>query len=467
MVIRDGLVDEEFVAARVHDFEAVAASVRDWTPERQEALTGIPAADIERAARIIGEAGKTAFYWGVGISEQTHGTDACLTLINLCLATGNVGRRGTGLNPLRGQNNVQGTSDVGAIPMYFTDYRSVEAPDVRGVFEAAWGVALPPVEGLTTIEIADAVGRGDLRAMFIMGENPLMSDPDLNAAREHFNHIDFLAVQDIFMTETAEIADVVLPAASWAEKTAPSPTPIGGCSGFGPSWTRRARRGRTGPSWRTSRGEWATTWGCIRRPRSSTRSRGSRPATPGLSHARLDREGGIRWPCLDVDDPGAMWLFGDKFPTSDGKATMTPVDWTENVEIPDTEYPFIFNTGRVLYHWHTGSVSRRSRLDDAYPEPLVEVSPEDADRLGIPKSGLVRVSSRRGSVEARAWITRRVPPGTVYMSWHFVEAAANLLTINALDPISKIPEYKICACKVEALEQEPSRQSRSLTSAQA
>ncbi len=467
VVIRDGLVDEDFVAARVHDFEAVAESVRAWTPERQEALTGIPAADIERAARIIGEAGKTAFYWGVGISEQTHGTDACLTLINLCLATGNVGRRGTGLNPLRGQNNVQGTSDVGAIPMYFTDYRSVESPEVRGVFEEAWGLALPPVEGLTTIEIADAVGRGDLRAMFIMGENPLMSDPDLNAAREHFNHIDFLAVQDIFMTETAEIADVVLPAASWAEK-----------DGTFTNTDRRVQRVRPildPPG--EARQDWAIVADLSRRMGYDLELTTPAeifdeiarltPSHAGMSHARLDREGGIRWPCLDADDPGALWLFGDRFPTSDGKATMTPVDWTENVEIPDAEYPFIFNTGRVLYHWHTGSVSRRSRLDDAYPEPLVEVSPEDADRLGIPKSGLVRVSSRRGSLEARAWITRRVPPGTVYMSWHFVEAAANLLTINALDPISKIPEYKICACKVEALEERPSRQSRSLTSAQA
>jgi len=467
VVIRDGLLDKDFIATRVHNFDAVAESVRHWTPEHQQVLTGIPAADIERAAHIIGESGKTAFYWGIGISEQTHGTDACLTLINLCLATGNVGRRGTGLNPLRGQNNVQGTSDMGAIPMYLTDYRSVEDAEVRGVFEEAWGVALSPTKGLTTIEIGDAVGRRDVRAMFIMGENPLMSDPDLNVAREHFNHIDFLAVQDIFMTETAQIADVVLPAASWAEK-----------DGTFTNTDRRVQRVRPilePPG--DARQDWAIIEELSRRmgydlglanPAEIFDEMAQlTPSHAGLSHERLDRDGGIRWPCLDAHDPGAQWLFGDGFPTADGKATMTPVDWTENVEIPDDEYPFIFNTGRVLYHWHTGAISRRSRLDEAYPEPLVEVSPEDADRLGIPKSGLVRVSSRRGSVETRAWITRRVPPGTVYMSWHFAEAAANLLTINALDPISKIPEYKICACKIEALEPETAEPAASLRSARA
>ena len=467
VIIRDGLVKQDFVAERVNNFDAVAKLVESYTPEYAESLTGIPAATIERAAHIIGEADKTAFYWGVGISEQTHGTDACLTLINLALATGGVGRRGTGLNPLRGQNNVQGTSDVGAIPMYFTDYRSVEDADHRAFFERQWGVTLSPTKGLTTIEIADAIGRDKVKGAFIMGENPLMSDPDLNASREHFQHIEFLAVQDIFMTETAAIADVVLPASSWAEK-----------DGTFTNTDRRVQRvrpvtelpGDARQDWEilaelSSRmghdlgvGSPAEIFDEIARVT---------PSHAGMSHARLDREGGIRWPCLDEQDPGALWLFGDRFPTADGKATMHEVDWRENVEIPDDDYPFIFNTGRVLYHWHSGAMSRPSVLDQAYPEPLVEVAPADADRLGIPKSGRIRVSSRRGSVEARAWITRRVPPGTVYMSWHFAEAAANLLTINALDPVSKIPEYKICACKVEPLESETSEVSASLRSARA
>ena len=309
VVIRDNLIDEGFITSRVHNFDAVAESVRTWTPERQEALTGIPPADIERAAHIIGEGGTTAFYWGIGISEQTHGTDACLTLINLCLATGNVGRRGTGLNPLRGQNNVQGTSDVGAIPMYLTDYRSVEDRDVRGVFEEAWGVALSPVKGLTTIEIGDAVG--------------LMSDPDLNAAREHFNHIDFLAVQDIFMTETAQIADVVLPAASWAEK-----------DGTFTNTDRRVQRVRAivdPPG--EARQDWAIVADLSRRmghdlgldSPAAIFDEIARltPSHAGLSHERLDHTGGIRWPCQDAEDPGALWLFGDRFPTDDGKAMLT------------------------------------------------------------------------------------------------------------------------------------------------
>ncbi len=467
VIVRDGLVDEDFIARRVNNFAEVARSVRAWTPERQEALTGIPAADIERAAHLIGRAGTTAFYWGIGISEHTHGTDACLTLINLCLATGNVGRRGTGLNPLRGQNNVQGTSDVGAVPMHFTDYRSVEDAEVRGIFEQAWGVRLPAAPGLTTIEIGDAAGRGEVRGMYIMGENPLMSDPDLHAAREHFENLDFLVVQDIFMTETAAIADVVLPASSWAEK-----------DGTYTNTDRRVQRVRPAlPPPGQARQDWAIVADLAHRMGRDLRLDSPAeifdeiarltPSHAGLSHERLDREGGLRWPCLTPTDPGALWLFGDRFPTADGKATMHAVDWLENVEVPDDEYPLIFNTGRVLYHWHTGSMSRRSRLNDAYPEPLVEIAPEDAERLGVPKSGLVRVSSRRGSVDARAWITRRVAPGTVYMSWHFAEAAANLLTINALDPISKIPEYKICACRVAPLERRASRQARSLTSAEA
>ena len=351
--------------------------------------------------------------------------------------------------------------------MYFTDYRSVEDEDVRGFFEQQWGAQLPSRSGLTTIEIGNAAGRGDVRGMYIMGENPLMSDPDLHAAREHFGNLDFLVVQDIFMTETAEIADVVLPASSWAEK-----------DGTYTNTDRRVQRVR--PVLQLpgeAREDWAITADISRRmgrdlgldsPSQIFDEIASvTPSHAGLSYARLDKEGGIRWPSLTPDDPGAQWLFGDRFPTDDGRATMHPVEWRENVEIPDAEYPFIFNTGRVLYHWHTGAMTRRSKLNEAYPEPLIEVSPEDAEQLGVPKSGLVRVTSRRGSVEARAWITRRVAPGTLYMSWHFAEAAANLLTINALDPVSKIPEYKICACRIDVLEYDPSESSRSLSSAEA
>jgi formate dehydrogenase alpha subunit len=467
VIVRDGLEDSGFISERVNGFEEVAETVKDSTPEWQEILTGIPAAEVERAAHLIGQADKVAFYWGLGISEHTHGTEACLALINLCLATGNVGRYGTGLNPLRGQNNVQGTSDVGAIPMYFTDYRSVENEAYRSFFEQEWGTSLPARTGLTTIEIGNAAGRGEIKGMYIMGENPLMSDPDLHAAREHFQNLDFLVVQDIFMTETAAIADVVLPASSWAEK-----------DGTYTNTDRRVQRVRPVlPLPGNAREDWVITADISSRMGFDLGVKNTAdifdeiarvtPSHAGLSHLRLDREGGIRWPSLSPEDPGAQWLFGERFPTDDGRATMHAVDWRESIEIPDSQYPFIFNTGRVLYHWHTGSMTRRSRLEDAYPEPLIEISPEDADQLGISKSGRVRVSTRRGSVEARVWITRRVAAGTLYMSWHFAEAAANLLTINALDPVSKIPEYKICACRVELLPDEPKSESASLWAARA
>ena len=467
-IIRDETYDREYVEGRVKGFENIAEVVAHYTPEYAESITGTPAATIEEAARIIGEADKTAFYWGLGISEHTHGTEACLTLINLALATGNVGRRGTGLNPLRGQNNVQGTSDVGAIPMYFSDYRSVESPEYIDLFEKAWGVSLPRKEGLTTVEIADAVGSGDIKALFVMGENPLMSDPDLNHVLKAFKDIDFLVVQDIFMTETAEFADVFLPASSWAEKEG--------------TYTNTDRRVQRVRKLRELPGEAREDWeiihdlaarmgydmGCTNPAEIFDEIARLTPSHAGLSYQRLDREGGIRWPCPTPDHPGELWLFGDRFPTEDGKATMHPVDFRESTEIPDEEYPLIFNTGRVLYHWHGGSITRTAKgLDEIYPEALIEISPEDAEELGIQKSGKVMVESRRGRIECRAWITKRVPPGTVYMGWHFYESAANFLTINALDPISKIPEYKICACRVEPIHEDTVVYSDSLRAARA
>ena len=467
-IIRDGTYDREYVEERVKGFQNIAEVVAHYTPEYAESITGTPASTIEEAARIIGEADKTAFYWGLGISEHTHGTEACLTLINLALATGNVGRRGTGLNPLRGQNNVQGTSDVGAIPMYFSDYRSVESPEYIELFEEAWGVSLPRKEGLTTVEIADAVGSGDIKALFVMGENPLMSDPDLNHVLKAFEDIDFLVVQDIFMTETAEFADVFLPASSWAEKEG--------------TYTNTDRRVQRVRKLRELPGEAREDWeiihdlagrmgydmGCSSPAQIFDEIARLTPSHAGLSYERLDREGGIRWPCPTLDHPGELWLFGDRFPTDDGKATMYPVDFRESTEIPDEEYPLIFNTGRVLYHWHGGSITRTAKgLDEIYPEALIEISPEDAESLGIQKSGKVMVESRRGRIECRAWITKRVPPGTVYMGWHFYESAANFLTINALDPISKIPEYKICACRVVPIHEDTVVYSDSLRAARA
>ena len=467
-LIKEDAVDWDFISARVEGFDEVRAVAERHPPEYAEAITGVPAATIEAAARLIADAEKTGFYWGLGLTEHTHGTETCLALINLALATGNVGRRGTGLNPLRGQNNVQGASDVGALPDYFSGYRPVDDPETRGLFEDAWGVTLPPAAGLTSTEMTLAVETGDLRALYIMGENPLMSDPNLAHTRDLFDRLDFLVVQDIFMSETAEAADVVLPATSWAEK-----------DGTYTNTDRRVQRVRPilePPG--QARADYEIVTDLAARMGYAMRAETPEeifdelarltPDLAGMSHARLDQDGGLRWPCPTPDHPGTQWLWGERFPTPSGKGRMHPVDFRDATEVPDADYPLIFNTGRVLYHWHAGKMTRSDGgLDEIYPEALIEVSPADAESLGIQRGGRIRVSTRRGAVTCRAWITKRVSPGTVYMSWHFAEAAANLLTIDSLDPISRIPEYKICACLVEAFPGAATPNSASIWAARA
>ncbi|MDP6507808.1 MAG: formate dehydrogenase subunit alpha [Chloroflexota bacterium] len=466
-LIRDGAVDDDFIARRVEGFEEVKTVAERHPPEYAAGITGIPAEQIERAARMLGAAPKTGFYWGLGLTEHTHGTEACLAIVNLALATGNVGRRGTGLNPLRGQNNVQGTSDMGALPNVFPGYRAVGDDAVRELFEKAWGVGLPAEPGLTSTDMVVGSGRGGLRALYVMGENPLLSDPHLNHTRKVFEKLEFLVVQDIFMTETAAVADVVLPATSWAEKDG--------------TYTNTDRRVQRVRPLRSAPGLARADWEILAdlAGRMGYRMEGDAAAifaemaglTPdfaGMSHARLDAAGGLRWPCPMPAHPGTEWLWGERFPTESGRGRMHPVDYRTETEPPDTEYPLIFNTGRVLYHWHTGSMTRRVEgLEELYPEALLEISPGDAEELGIARGAPVRVSSRRGALECRAWITKRVSPGTVYMSWHFAEAAANLLTIDALDPVSRIPEYKICACRVELLDGAVEPNGASLRSARA
>ena len=467
-LVRDDTVDWEFISSRVEGFEEVRAVAERHPPEYAEGITGVPAAVIEEAACMIGEAEKTGFYWGLGLTEHTHGTETCLALINLALATGNVGRRGTGLNPLRGQNNVQGASDVGALPNVFSGYRPVSDPDARALFEDAWGVALPPAPGLTSTDMTLAAGTGEVRALYVMGENPLMSDPNLAHARGVFDTLDFLVVQDIFMTETAAEADVVLPATSWAEK-----------NGTYTNTDRRVQRVRPviDPPGQ-ARADYEIVTDLAARMGYAMGAESPEaifdelarltPDLAGMSHARLDEQRGIRWPCPTADHPGTEWLWGERFPTESGKGRMHPVDFRDATEVPDADYPLIFNTGRVLYHWHAGKMTRsKGGLDEIYPEALVEVSPADAESLGIERGGRIQVSTRRGAVTCRAWITKRVSPGTVYMSWHFTEAAANLLTIDALDPISRIPEYKICSCRIEALPGAATPDSASLRAARA
>ncbi|MCC5810482.1 MAG: formate dehydrogenase subunit alpha [Ectothiorhodospiraceae bacterium] len=447
VLIRDDLVDHAFIRERTDGFEAVTETVREYPPETAARICDVPAADIERAARMIGEAKAVMFFWGMGISQHTHGTDNARGLISLAMVTGNVGRPGTGLHPLRGQNNVQGASDAGLIPMVYPDYQRVDDPEIQRRFEDAWGVQLSPTPGLTVTEMMNAAKAGELKGMYIMGENPFVSDPDVNKVRQALAKLDFLAVQDIFLTETAEFADVILPASSFMEKDG--------------SYTNTDRRVQLGQPVLALPGEARQDWELICEI-------GSRMGYPmeypdvaavfdefaaatqsyaTLSHAALGDRG--RWyPCSDpATSDGDPIVFQDSFPS--GRAKLVPARFKPAEEQPDAEYPLILSTGRVLEHWHTGTMTRRSRaLDTISPEGLMEMHPVDAGALGMEDGALAQVRSRRGDVRIRVRITDAVLPGTVFIPMHFREACANLLTDPRIDPDGKIPGFKFCAVSV-------------------
>ncbi|MCB2179779.1 formate dehydrogenase subunit alpha [bacterium] len=458
VVVEEELYDPEFVAERVENFEDYCAEIRACTPEWAEGISGVPAEDIRAAARMYANANKGAIYWGMGISQSVHGTDNALSLANLALLTGNLGKAGTGLNPLRGQNNVQGCSDSGGLPNVFPGYQLVTDADIRKKFEAKWGGPLNPEAGLTTMEMVDAAERGAIRAYFVMGENPMMSEPDLRHARHVMEDLDFILVQDIFQNETGEYADILLPAGSFAEK--------------GGTFTNSDRRvqlirpavdlpGEARPDW-VILAELARR---VEKKLGVERSAGfgfENPAqiwdemaelTPpfqGITHARLERESGVHWPCPSPDHPGTPYLFTDSFPR--GKGQLVPLEFTPSAELPDEKYPFFLSTGRVLYHWHGGTMTRRSKLDDIYPEPTVELNPRDAHTLGIGDGEWIQVRSKRGKIRVKTIITERSQQGMVFIPFHFAEAAANELTLDARDPRAKIPDYKVCAVAIDRIE---------------
>jgi formate dehydrogenase major subunit len=449
VLIAEDWINHEFIAQRTENFDALAAVVKEYPPERSSAICGITAATIRDIAQSIGRAKNLMIFWGMGISQHTHGTDNARCLIALCLLTGQVGRPGTGLHPLRGQNNVQGASDAGLIPMVYPDYQPVENEAVRRKFEQAWGVALDSKRGLTVVEIMKGALEGRIKGMFMMGENPFLSDPNVNKVRKALASLEFLAVQDIFLTETAEFADVILPATSFFEKEG--------------TYTNTDRRVQIGRKVLEPPGEARPDWRVIcdigSRMGYPMRYRGPeevfdelRALTPdyaGLTYARLGTEG-MLWPCPSEDHPGTSVLFDRDFPRGRGK--LVPVDWRPPQEEPDAEFPFILNTGRVLEHWHTGTMTRRaSALAAISPAPYVEVHPEDARRLRVAEGGWVRVRSRRGEIELQARVAARTPAGSVFIPFHFREAPANVLTIEALDPHGKIPEFKFCAVAVEPI----------------
>jgi formate dehydrogenase major subunit len=449
VLITEQLYDKDFVENRTEGFEALREVVLRYPPERVAAETGAAAEEIIRFARTLGSAASAMFFWGMGISQHVYGTDNARCLIALALLTGNVGRPGTGLHPLRGQNNVQGASDAGLIPMYFPDYQSVEDPEIRARFEAKWGVQLPAERGLTTVEITHAALDGGIRALYCMGENPFMSDPDINMVRAALTNLDFLVVQDIFLTETAEFADVILPASSFLEKT-----------GSYTNTDRRVQLGRpVGPPPGDARQDWELICDISRRMGYPMDYENVAdvfeelvqvsPSHANLSHANLGDTG--RWyPCPDPDSEGEKILFADSFPI--GRARLVPAEPSLASDLPDEEYPYILNNGRQLEHWHTGVMTRRSKaLDTIAPEAYVEIHPHDAAQLNVRADDLVRVSSRRGSVKLKAKLTDAVAPKTIFIPMHFREAPANLLTDSSLDPWAKIPGFKVSAVKIEAL----------------
>ena len=453
VIVEEGLVNERFIAERTEGYAEFVSSLEKFTPEYAEEISGVDRDLIRQAARLYARAGRGAIYWGMGISQLSHGTASALALINLAFLTGQIGRLGTGLNPLRGQNNVQGASDMGAMPFHYPGYMRVDNPANAERWEAAWHIepgGLNRQLGLTTTEILAHAHPGGVRALYIMGENPMMSEPNLNLTRQHMQQLEFIVAQDLFINESGAFADIFLPAASWAEK-----------DGTFTNTDRRVQRvrqalpprGAARPDWqiicdlaqRIERrlGRPASAGWDYQHPAEILAEVGSvAPEYAGVSYARLEPQG-LQVPVWDETHPGMPFLFAERFPRGRGK--FHPLEYVPTVEPIDEEYPLILTTGRVLEHWHGGSMTRHSKLDELYPEALVELNPLDAEMLGIVDGGAVRVRSRRGEVVLRAQVGERTRPGVVFIPFHFAEAAANLLTIDALDPQALIPEFKACA----------------------
>ena len=455
VVVKEGLYDEEFIAQRTEGFQEYVESLESYTPEWGEKVTGVPAQDIIEAARLYATADRAAIYWGMGISQSTHGTDNTISLTNLALMCGQVGKPGTGLNPLRGQNNVQGCSDSGGLPNVYTAYQLVNAPDVKEKFETVWGTALNERPGLTATEMIDGALHGAIRGLFIVGENPIISEPNEAHTRKALEQAEFLVCQDIFINETGAMADVILPATSFAEK-----------DGTFTNTDRRVQRchkavepvGQSWPDWRITSelGKRVETLLGVSLSAGFDYAHPSeiweemRRVTPdfwGITYERLDREGGVHWPCPELDHPGTPYLFADSFPRGAGK--FWEIDYGTESEQPDEEYPYNLSTGRVLYHWHGSTMTGRSRLEEIFPEAICEIHPDDAEELGVETGDWLEVASRRGSIKLRALVTGRSPRGTVFIPFHFAEAAANKLTLDRVDKRAKIPDYKNTAVRIQ------------------
>ena len=450
VIIEEGLFDRDFIARFTEGFDALEKHLKAFTPEAMAPLCGVDAETLRLIARLYGNADAAMIFWGMGISQHIHGTDNARCLISLALMCGQVGRPGTGLHPLRGQNNVQGASDVGLIPMVYPDYQPVESEQVRKRFEELWDRLLDPNPGLTVVEITDAIHTGQIHGMYIMGENPAMSDPNLSHARAALAKLDHLVVQDIFLTETACFADVVLPASAFPEK-----------DGTFTNTDRRIQRGRRAlPLPGDTRPDLWIIQEISKRvgldmdythPREVfAEMRECMPSIQGITWDRLEREHAVTYPCDAEDEPGHEVIFGDGFPTPNGRGRFVACGIIPPDEQPDQDYPFVLTTGRLLEHWHTGAMTRRaSVLDEIEPAAVAHFSPNDLESLGLAAGDPVRVTTRRGSIELAVRADAGVPDGLVFAPFCFTEAAANLLTNPALDPFGKIPEFKYCAVRVE------------------
>ena len=450
-VIRLGLADRDFIARRTSNYDALASNVANYPPERAEQITGVPADTIRRVARAWGEARAGVIFWGMGISQHTTGTDNARCLIAMCAITGNVGRPGSGLHPLRGQNNVQGASDMGLIPMFYPDYKKADDPAVRARFEGLWDSPdLDPKRGLTVTEIIGSALKGGVRGMYMMGENPFLSDPNINKVRKALSALDFLVVQDIFLTETAEFADVILPASSYLEKDG--------------TYTNTDRRVQLGRKVLDTPGQARVDWEVIQDIANriglgwhygSAREIFDEIVSVMASYKNLSYDNlGLTGKLYPNPDPehsdGTVVMFGERFNTDDGLAHLVPAEWLPAKELPSPEYPFVLNTGRLLQHWHTGSMTRRSfALDAISPRAEVYLNPDDAAELGLADGDTAQVTSRRGTIELATRVSYREARGNCFIPFHFREAAANLLTIDEIDPVGKIPEFKFCAVRIE------------------
>ncbi len=460
LILENGAEDKAFIEERCENFDEFKATVMQYPPGRVSEITGIPESQLRQAAEMMGELRPMAVMWAMGITQHIVGVRNVMDLANLQMLLGNMGKPGGGVNPLRGQNNVQGACDMGGLPNVYPGYQPVINEEVQKKFVTAWGATAPTKVGLTVTEMIPGIPEGRVRALYVLGENPVTSDPDSAHIRHCLEQVEFFVLQDIFPTESTVFADVLLPGVSFAEKT-----------GTFTNTERRVQMVRPAvPPPGEARQDWLITaaiaqrildlggreiadhpaagWHYNNPTEIMNEINALTPSYTGITHARLEAGERLQWPVPTFDHPGTPILHTKSF--ARGKGRFMPIDFVPAPELPDDDFPFVLSTGRVLYHWHGGEMTRRAKgLLAVYDNALIEVNPDDAHKLGLNGKKTVRVTSRRGSIEAEAWVTDRVPPGMVYANFHFPEASANELTLAALDPVSKIPSYKVCAVKVQ------------------